>query len=205
LCGNGGEIAFAANRAGKANIWKIGTDGSNPEQLSHWNFDEIPTCSPVGKWVVFQSFRAGQVAIWKIPLEGGNETQLTDYTSQYPSVSPDGKWIAFLDMRNQQNLKTTVMSIDGGPPVKSFPYTANLPGQPYFVWSPDGHAIDYVDDRKGVCNIWAQPLAGGPAKQITHFNSGVIFYFVWSKNGDLALSRGSQTNDAVLMKNFQIQ
>jgi eukaryotic-like serine/threonine-protein kinase len=202
LCGKGGEIAFAANRAGKANIWKIGTDGSSPEQLSHGNFDELSSCSPDGKWAVFQSFRAGQVAIWKIPLEGGNETQLTDYTSQFPSVSPDGKWIAFRDARNMKNPKIAVMSIDGGPPVKSFSYTANVPGNPYFQWSPDGRAIDCVDDRKGVCNLWAQPLAGGPPKQITHFNSDLIFNFAWSKNGDLALSRGSQTNDAVLIKNF---
>jgi serine/threonine protein kinase/Tol biopolymer transport system component len=205
LCGKSRQIAFAAMRAGKENIWKIATDGSNPVQLTHGNAYQSPTCSSDGKWVVFQSFRAGQVAIWKIPLEGGNAVQLTDYASQFPAVSPDGKWIALLDVHSMKNPRLAVMSIDGGPPLKSFPFKASEPGNLYLRWSPDGRAIDYVDDRKGVCNIWAQPLAGGPPKQITHFRSGLIFNFAWSKNGDLALSRGSQTSDVVMIKNFQQQ
>jgi serine/threonine protein kinase/Tol biopolymer transport system component len=201
-CGKTNEIAFVSRRAGTANIWKNTTDGNDPKQLTRGDTDGWPTCSPDGQWVVFQSFRAGQVAIWKLPVEGGKPVQLTDYASQYPAISPDGKWIALLDVHDLRNPRLAVISINGGAPVKSFPYTANLPGNPYLQWSPDGRAIDYVDERKGVCNIWAQPVAGSPAKQITHFNSGLIFNFAWSKNGDLAFSRGSQTSDAVLIKNF---
>jgi Tol biopolymer transport system component len=201
-CGEGRPVALSVFREGKSNIWTVNADGSQPRQLTHTGTDIHPACSPQGKWVVFMSLRGGQVAIWKIPVEGGKAVPLTDYTSQFPAVSPDGKWVAFLDVHNLKNPRLAVMSIDGGPPVKSFSYTANVPGNPYFQWSPDGRSIDYVDDRKGVCNIWAQPLAGGPPKQITHFNSGLIFNFAWSKKGDLALSRGSETSDAVLIKNF---
>jgi eukaryotic-like serine/threonine-protein kinase len=199
-CIIGDEIAFA----GKSNIWKIAADGSTPVQLTHGNTDWWPTCSPNGKWVVFGSVGAGQAAIWKVPIEGGKATQLTDYFSQYPSASPDGKWVAFVDARNQKSPRMTVMSIDGGPPLKSFSYTAK-PGADYLRWSPDGRAIDYIGYWKGVCNIWAQPLAGGPPRQTTHFSSGVIYDFAWSKNGDLALSRGNQTQDAVVIRNFKQQ
>jgi serine/threonine protein kinase/Tol biopolymer transport system component len=202
LCARNGDIAYEAMRDGKLTIWKVAADGSNPEQLTNGSDDETPTCSPDGKWVVFQSFSEGQVAISKIPLKGGKAVELTDYTSQVPSVSPDGKWIAFLDDHHLKNPRLAVISINGGAPVKSFSYTANVPVNPFFQWRTDGRAIDYVDEREGVCNIWVQPLAGGPPKQITHFNSGLIFSFAWSKNGDLALSRGSQTRDAVLIKNF---
>jgi serine/threonine protein kinase/Tol biopolymer transport system component len=202
LCGGDRQIAFAAFRNGKQDIWKIGSDGTNPVQLTHGNADQSPSCSPDGKWIVFEPFTAGQVDIWKIPVAGGEAVQLTNYPSQFPSVSPDGRWIAFLGFQDMKNLRLTVMSINGGPAVKSFSYTANLPRDPYFQWSPDGKAIDYVDMRKGVCNIWEQSLSGGPPKEITHFNSGLIFNFAWSKNGDLALSRGSQTSDAVLINNF---
>ena len=55
----------------------------------------------------------------------------------------------------------------------------------------------------GVGNIWEQPVVGGPAKAVTHFTSDKIFYFDWSQDGRLALSRGTDTTDAVLIKNFQ--
>ncbi|MGH9353004.1 MAG: TolB family protein, partial [Terriglobia bacterium] len=92
----------------------------------------------------------------------------------------------------------------GGEPVKAFSYKAGPPGgNTVFHWSPDGQSIDYVDTRKGVSNIWAQPVAGGPPKQITHFASGATFNFAWSKKGDLALSRGTQTSDVVLIRDFR--
>jgi serine/threonine protein kinase/Tol biopolymer transport system component len=196
------EVAYEDLRAGKLNIWKVAADGTNPQQLTYGNSDQGPSCSPDSNWVVFDAFKAGQVDIWKVPVAGGKAVQITDYTSQFPAVSPDGKWVAFLDVRDMNHPKLAVISIDGGPPVKSFSYTANAPGNPVFQWSPDGRTIDYVNDRKGVSNIWAQPLTGGSPKEITHFQSGVIYEFAWSKNGDLALSRGSHTSDAVLIKNF---
>ena len=55
----------------------------------------------------------------------------------------------------------------------------------------------------GVGNIWEQPVAGGPPKAVTHFTSDKIFWFDWSRDGRLALSRGTDTTDAVLIKNFR--
>ena len=55
----------------------------------------------------------------------------------------------------------------------------------------------------GVDNIWEQPVAGGPPKPVTHFTSDRIFGFDWSRDGRLALSRGTEPTDAVLIKNFQ--
>ncbi|HMD84755.1 MAG TPA: hypothetical protein VKO18_08655 [Terriglobia bacterium] len=46
-------------------------------------------------------------------------------------------------------------------------------------------------------------MAGGPPKPVTHFTSDKIFWFDWSPDGRLALSRGTEPFDAVLIKNFQ--
>jgi len=46
-------------------------------------------------------------------------------------------------------------------------------------------------------------VAGGPPKPVTHFTSDKIFWFDWSPDGRLALSRGTATRAAVLIKNFQ--
>jgi Tol biopolymer transport system component len=71
-------------------------------------------------------------------------------------------------------------------------------------WAPDGQALDYALTRGGASNIWRQPLAGGPPKQITNFKSDLIFFFAWSRDGkQLALERGTISSDVVLISNFQ--
>jgi Tol biopolymer transport system component len=73
---------------------------------------------------------------------------------------------------------------------------------PPIQWTPDSRAIGYVNTVKGVSNIREQSLEGGAPKQVTHFTSGHIFNFAWSPKGDLALARGSQSSDVVLIRNL---
>jgi len=71
-------------------------------------------------------------------------------------------------------------------------------------WEPRGDAIDYILTRNGVSNIWQQGLTGGPPKQVTHFESGEIFDFEWSRDGkQLALTRGSESSDVILIRDFR--
>ncbi|HEV2416537.1 MAG TPA: protein kinase [Terriglobia bacterium] len=202
VCGN--NIIYSAFSQGNLNIWKANLDGRGATPLTHGSSELSPTCSPDGKWVVFNSLQSGQVTLWKIPMSGGAATEITNYASQLAAISPDSRSIAFLDIVDLKNVKIAIVPMSGGAPAKTFPYTADPPnGAPYLLWSPDGRSIDYVDVHKGVSNIWAQPIDGGPPRQVTHFNSGAIFNFAWSKKGDLALSRGTQSSDVVLIKNFR--
>jgi hypothetical protein len=66
-------------------------------------------------------------------------------------------------------------------------------------WTIDGKALTYIDTKDGVSNIWAQPLDGGPKKQLTHFKSDLIFKYAWSHDGKLALARGAKTSDVMLI------
>jgi len=77
---------------------------------------------------------------------------------------------------------------------------------PVFFFSP-GHPTEkrfcYVLTRDGVSNLWEQPLAGGTAKQLTHFKSDLILDFAWSLDGkQLALARGNFNSNVVLIANF---
>ncbi len=48
------------------------------------------------------------------------------------------------------------------------------------------------------------PLEGGASKQLTSFNSGLIFAFQVSRDGKkIALSRGTQTDDVILLRDVQ--
>ena len=117
------------------------------------------------------------------------------------AISPDGKRIAYLTLPNSpvesgspsasRPNQLKVIPFDGGVPLYQFdwPPSASDPR-----WAPGGDAVEYVLTRNGVSNIWQQKLTGGPPKQITNFESGLIFDFEWSPDGgQLALTRGTLT------------
>jgi Tol biopolymer transport system component len=95
-----------------------------------------------------------------------------------------------------------IVPLNGGSPVKVFPLPESASNGPS-AWSPDGRAIAFVNNVNGVGNIWQQPVDGGKATPVTNLTSGSIFNFQWSRAGWLILSRGTQTFDAVLIRNFQ--
>jgi serine/threonine protein kinase len=198
-------IAFARQgRNGVLNIWRMDLDGSNLKQLTQGGVDLLPAASPDGRWVVFRGSQRGKNVLMRVPSEGGPAAELTNYTSDYPSVSADGKWIACLYFPGQNQPPSLAMvPVTGGQPAKVLPLpataTANLP----IHWTPDGRAISFINSVNGVDNIWEQPVAGGPAKPVTHFTLDKIFWFDWSRDGRLALSRGTDTTDAVLIKNYE--
>jgi Tol biopolymer transport system component len=67
-------------------------------------------------------------------------------------------------------------------------------------WSPDGASIHYTVLRDGNGNIWSQPLAGTAAQQLTAFDTGEVFSFAWSRDGQrLAVARGTVNTDVVLI------
>jgi len=196
-----GTILFASGVYGSANIWSIDADGSNRKQLTQDGTNGAPSCSPDGKWAIFNASHGGDYALWRVPIQGGTPEQLTHYASSYPAVSPDGKWIAFNDYTLPKATKIGVIPFAGGQNAWTFDYSASsFPGYPIIHWTQDGRDLTYIRDQQGVANIWAQPLDGGPPKQFTDFTAGQIFNFAWSKDGhQLALARGSQTSDVVLI------
>jgi Tol biopolymer transport system component len=198
-----GFIALIQWRSGQdINIWRIDKDGSNLKQLTKGKLDFNPAISPDGRWVVFSRAESGKHFLMKVPSEGGPASQLTDYNSASATVSPNGKWIACRYLLTENQPATlAIVPFTGGQPAKVFPLpvTASYP----LHWTPDGRAISFRNSVNGVDNIWEQPLEGGPPKAVTHFTSDKIFWFDWSQDGRLALSRGTEPTDAVLIKNFQ--
>ena len=202
-CGDGRFVVFASYRNEKVNVWRMDADGSNPTQLTNEGFASLPTCSPDGKWVVYA--RLNDMSVWRIPIQGGTPTQLRiqNRSSPLAQVSPDGKLLACTawGATISSPAVLTVVPFDGGEPL----YRFDLPAAAaWFRWAPEGKAMDYSLTRGGASNIWRQPLAGGPPKQITNFKSEQIFSFDWSRDGkQLALARGTTSSDVILISNSQ--
>ncbi|OLE54515.1 MAG: hypothetical protein AUG51_07975 [Acidobacteria bacterium 13_1_20CM_3_53_8] len=204
---DGHYIVFTSNRSGNWNIWRIDSDGSNPKQLTEGAArDDSPSLSPDGRWVIFNSQRSGKNAVWKVSIDGGAPVELNDVNCYVAVVSPDGKFIAYLYTEKQggEHPAIGLMPFDGGNPVKTFDMPLTLSDWAGLWWTPDGRAISYVDNANGVSNVWNQPVDGSPPKQVTKFTSNIIFNFFWSHDGhQLAVSRGTTTDDVVLIRDFR--
>jgi serine/threonine protein kinase len=220
VCGDGRYIVYSAYREQKVGIWRMDADGSNPIRIADETVATSPKCSPDGKWVIY--LRIASLTPMRVTIAGEKPPETIAqsqafYGGALLAFSPDGKRIAyvtppeapienssspsvFLPSASRPN-RLKVISFDGGIPLNQFDWPASA-GEPR--WAPGGEAIDYVMTRNGVSNIWQQSLAGGAPKQITNFGAGQIFDFEWSRDGrQLALTRGSESSDVIMMRNFR--
>ena len=202
---DGHYLVFASNRAGRK-LWRIDSDGSNPKQLTDGNgFDDYPSFSADSQWIVFNSNRTGTLSLWKIGINGGPPVQLSDMFAAFPVVSPDGKWIACYHPDEHNPLQLLIFPFEGGQPVKTITLpstTGPFNGRP--KWSADGQSIFFVNRLNNVTNVWSQPLDGSPPKPVTNFKSLWLYGYAPSRDGkQIALSRGDQYQDIVLIKDFR--
>src|ERR1017187_6070852 len=188
----------------QANIWRINMDGRGPKRLTAGRQDSFSAVTPDGRWIVFSSLQGDKSILMRAPAGGGAATALTDYYSDRPAISPDGRWIACCcSAGRNQSLSLAIVPIAGGPPAQVFALPATAVRSSELAWTPDGRAVSFINQLSDAGNIWNQPVAGGSSKPITHFAADQIFAFDWLKDGRLALSRGSESVDAVLIKGFR--
>ena len=215
VCGDGRYVVYSTYREQKAGIWRMDTDGSNPTRIADETVATSPQCSPDGKWVIY--VQVASMTLMRVTITGEKPPEtITQSPAAYEldalAISPEGKRIAYVaapetpvvnpsSPSGSQPNQLKVIAVDGGTPMQQFDWPASA-WRPR--WAPRGDAIDYILTRNGVSNIWQQRLTGGPPKQVTHFDSGEIFDFEWSRDGrQLALTRGSESSDVILMSNFR--
>jgi serine/threonine protein kinase/Tol biopolymer transport system component len=198
---DGRYIVFMSDRTGAFHIWRMDIDGGNLKQLTDHHDEEVPDISPDSQWVAYEMY-LNKSTIWKVGIDGGQPTEITDKYSDNPVFSPDGKQIACLYLPQPAGSQTlAVLPSQGGEPIKTLPFTGPITN---LRWTVDGRALVYGMTRNGVTNLWAQPIDGSAPTQLTNFASERIFSFDFSRDGkQVALSRGTQTSDVVLISNFK--
>jgi Tol biopolymer transport system component len=196
----GGFLVFSEWSAGDhANVWRVEMKDGSISRLTGGNQDFPSSVTADGAWIVYGSISGDKPVLMKVASHGGAPIQLTNYNSDHPAVSPDGAWIACsYSPQSNHPPQLALVPIAGGQPAKTFLLPASASPFP-LAWSPDGMSIAYINQVDGVDNIWRQPLAGGAPAPVTRLDSGRIFSFDWSRDGRLALSRGSAMTDAVLI------
>lgn len=194
------------HRAGFQNIWRIDVDGANPKQLTRGKADRYPSFSPDSHWVFYTANENGKQTVWKVPIDGGDSIQVTNFTSARTVISPDGKQLACAYLDEQQTPPrwvAAIIPIEGGQPIKTFDIPRNRQRM-ILAWSSNGQELIYLVTRAGISNIWSQPVECSPPKALTDFKSNQIFFFDLSRDGkQLALARGSNTSDVVLIEDIK--
>jgi eukaryotic-like serine/threonine-protein kinase len=198
-------IVLHSNRSGIFQIWRMDRDGSNPVQLTTGNSESNwPQFSADSRSVIYQHFESGvSGTLWRVPVEGGPPQKIVEGFAVRPALSPDGKWLGFWHNEGQANARWRlgVMALEGERQVKFFDVspTVQVQWDTMVRWGSDSRSLTYLDHRRGIDNLWAQSIDGGPPKQLTNFTESAIFSFDWSREGQLVASRGVLTTDVVLI------
>jgi len=182
-----GRIVYSSTADG--NIWMMGSDGSNPKQLTSnaggKNFSFLPRVSPDGHYIVFLSLGAGGFHIWRMDSDGNNPKQLTDSAEVGFDISPDGKWVVW---GNKFGTEKGVWKVpmEGGNPVRLSDAEADHP-----IISPDGKTIAYsyedpsAHPPEGVAIMAFE--GGPPTKHIDIFSTFGTWstgtWFLWGTDG----------------------
>ena len=213
-CGDSGAFVYAEQSAEGSQIFRASADGGSAAPVTTNGIDSEPVCSPDGKWIVFRRQDNADGELWRVSADGGAPTRLSIKNAHYAAFSLDGKWIATgqrLDL--QKPPKLIIFPSEGGE-VRA---TYDLPpgagpageGSPQLNWTADDHGLAYVVTQNGVSNIWMQsvnlssPETRSAPRQLTHFNSDLIFGFTWSRDSkQLALARGRYATDVVEVSHF---
>jgi len=202
---DGRFVVFSSNRSGNFNIWRLDLTSGEQNQLTQGaELDSQPECSPDGQWILFKSWRQGKSTFWRVPVSGGTPEQVSDKYSQWAAISPDGRLVALRYFDDQSNTnKVAVVPFAGGEPLKNLEVSTSF-RDVGLGWTADSRSIVYADTRENADNIWSLPIDGGVARQLTRFDTGLIFAFQVSHDGkQIALSRGTQTDDVILLREVQ--
>jgi serine/threonine protein kinase len=211
VCGSWNIIVVArVNDNNAPNLWRLNIVTGELKQLTFGKDEEKGSCTPDGRWVVYNGpSNDGVGHIFKISIDGGTPVELARGTRFDPPVSPDGRLIAYERTDGQgasAKSKIVVQRLEDGAILNQI--EADPGNFHHLGWTPDSHALTYVQNTTGSTqNLYMQPLAGGAPLQLTHFDSepGVVAAYAWSRDGKkLAITRARYNDtDVVMFSSFK--
>lgn len=174
--GGAAWLAFSSAQGGNWDVQVIRADGTCRRSIgTSLAFDGNPAWGRNGL-VAYESDRAPKPGIWIHSVETGAEQQLDVGTlvAASPAFSPDGTKLAFeAHQSGAINNSIYVIPAAGGTPVELTP-EAIPHGNGGPVFSPDGvTSVYFVSNRNGPYDVFAVPVGGGPAVQVTT-GSGIL-------------------------------
>jgi Tol biopolymer transport system component/predicted Ser/Thr protein kinase len=171
-------------------VMMVTLDNGRVTQITKGDWlDTNPVWMPDSRTLLFISSRAGGRDVYTIRLTPGGQPdrepeRLTSGLNAHTiSVSTDGKLLAYASYAPSANIWSIGIPEEGVASIADAKQiTFGNEKIEKLAISEDGQWLAYDSDRNGYADIWKQPLAGGPAEQVTR---GPYHKFVngWSPDG----------------------
>ena len=162
---DGQRVAFASNRAGDWEIYRMSIEGGTAITVT--NYPTADDLAPSWNcfWIAFQTNRDGNWEIYKTDPDGREQIRLTNNpaSDEAPSWSPDGHWIAFQSNRDG-NWELYIMD-ENGDNLRRL--TSDLSTDRNPSWSVDGQWIAFESNRDGQFEIYKIKVATGELVRLT--------------------------------------
>ncbi len=210
---DGKSIFYGIIRTQFSNIEKIDAGGGNLVQVTNGNDAQrrSPQISPDGNslYYIFRNQNGSKIMRLNL-LDQKEEIWLEDEKIQcglYLQMSSDGKYLACPNWRvrtandsDKHNSELVIISTETKSVLQYIPIERISPN---FRFSPDSKAIEFIAALESGTQIMRQGFDESEPKPILSMPKDRIFNFTWSKSGkNLAVSRGQQIRDAVLLSEF---
>lgn len=201
-------IVYDSWRGGDMAAWVQRADGSGLRKvIPAQPADAYPRFAGDGDWIVYRLITDDTESIAKVPIGGGEPTILVPTGARAPAVSPDGQRVAYVpdDGRGTEDTVRIIALNDGQELARlslDLPVDVSDIWSQNLCWTPDGEAISLaIRTLDGGVNIWRVPLDGSTPSPVTGFTTEFVRKHAWTADGDLLLTRGTEREDVVLIRN----
>jgi Tol biopolymer transport system component len=176
-------------------LYRIAADGSGLAQITRGGSEVRPVVSPDGATVYFSRTIGGENRAGRVSAQGGEVTQLSDASFAPIGIAPDGKTLVGPSW-SEQHRRSVVGLLD----VASGRITL-LPDIPFpnANFSADGRALLFPDLTTQPARLMMRPLPDGAAKPVGGGVTGLPFGAAFSRDGRIAISRGTRQSYVVLI------
>ncbi|MBL8190468.1 MAG: PD40 domain-containing protein [Acidobacteria bacterium] len=210
---DGQRIVYSARRDGVRQIFAVGLQDKQPQQLTFGESDYSVADvvkTDVGVRILCSANRS-EADLWRVKVATGEEEQLTSDLNfdLWPSLSPDGRTLAYksIILREPTQLTTISKTVLVAQSLSEENKPRQLASDMFrYAWSPDGKQIAFTRNADGLTNLWTVSVSGDKERQIT---TGGVEYspyqvfphqgvqvqdFSWSRNNhEIAYVRREKT------------